>query len=99
MKCARCKKEITHKYGIDLCTKCLSRKKVQDPLVYRARGVYNRTGKESYLTNAWRRTRAEAESDIRVFGRDYTKLRIVTIDRYKYANAHPHQKNPYPRIN
>ena len=33
-------------------------------LVYRARGYYIPTGKESYVTTVWRRTKEEAEEDI-----------------------------------
>ena len=69
----------------------MNRKKVRnmDPLVYRARGIYNGTGNEVYLTNVWRRTLAEAESDIRVYGKQhYTKCRIVKLNKIDYANKH-----------
>jgi tetratricopeptide (TPR) repeat protein len=55
---------------------------------YRARGFYTRTGRESFLTTLWRRTRAEAEQDVRHYGRGYTNVRIVTITAQEHANRY-----------
>lgn len=35
--------------------------------IYRARGRYNPTGRESWVTTVWRRNREEAEDDLKFF--------------------------------
>jgi len=67
-------------------------------IVYRARGVYKGTGRETWVTTCWRRSRAEAQSDLKTYGHRFTHPKIKTLDYMKYANQHSHQKNPYPRI-
>jgi len=55
---------------------------------YRARGFHLRSFRSSYLTTVWRRTREEAEQDIRVFGNGYTNLRVVSITAQEYADKY-----------
>lgn len=47
---------------------------------YRAKGLYTPTNKRSYITTKWRNTKAQAQEDIELYGRDYTNIEIVEID-------------------
>ena len=75
------------------------RMKMNDKL-YRGRGIYEGTGKESYITTVWRRSEQEVNDDIKMFGTRYKNPRIVEMDLIKHLNSNRarRQKNPYPRI-
>jgi hypothetical protein len=62
--------------------------------VYRARGRYTGTGRESWITKSWRRTEDSAKSDIIMFGNRYTHTSIKKLNYIAYANKHKH----YPKI-
>lgn len=50
---------------------------------YRAKGIYLKTGRDSFLTNVWRKTREEAEEDIKLYGDKRYKegsLRVVEAE-------------------
>ena len=57
--------------------------------MYRARGKYDLSNRESWVTNRWRRTKAEAELDVKVFttGR-YKDVKIIEKDYNKYIKKH-----------
>jgi len=48
--------------------------------MYRARGVYEGTSRDSWLTTVWRRSKEEASSDIVAFGRRHKGTRVVEED-------------------
>ena len=63
--------------------------------IYRARGHYKPTNRESYVTTVWRREKEDAEQDIRVFTKhnpDWEKVKIVKEDFDEYIKKH--QKLP-----
>ena len=66
--------------------------------IFRARGTYSGTGKESYITNVWRRSKEEAQSDIDTLntGR-YTNTKIIERDWANFVNARSKLKHPLPR--
>jgi len=49
--------------------------------IYRARGKYDLSNKDSWVTTVWRRTKKEAEDDLKMFtpGR-YKNIRVVEED-------------------
>ncbi len=52
--------------------------------IYRARGFYKPTGRKSWLTTVWRRSRTEAISDISAFGRNYINTKIVSFNQSEW---------------
>ena len=49
---------------------------------YRARGVYLKTGRDSFLTTIWRKTREEAEKDITLYGdKSYKEGSLRVVER------------------
>ena len=57
--------------------------------IYRARGIYEPTGRNAWLTNVWRRTYQEAQSDITAFAYDrYTNVRVVTMEYDDYLKKY-----------
>ena len=66
--------------------------------IYRARGYYKPTKRESYVTTVWRRNKEDAEQDVRVFTRyndDWKDVRIVEEGYDEYLKKHQR----LPRLN
>lgn len=74
--------------------------------LYRARGIFTRTGRESYLTNVWRMSSGEAVDDIKMsFPGMWHNVRVVEKDLYEHLNRKKkfngiqmHVKHPWGRV-
>lgn len=65
--------------------------------IYRAKGTYIPTGKTSYLTNVWRRSKDEAEEDKKIMGDRFKNVNIESKDWIDFVNSRSKLKHPLPR--
>ena len=58
--------------------------------LYRPRGVYNKTKRDSWITTVWYRSRADAEEAVEAFGakRRYSDIRIVSSSNRHYKGKY-----------
>lgn len=61
--------------------------------VYRAKGIYEGTGRPSWISTGWYKDKKDAMDSARIFGR-HTNVQIMKLDYIKYAN----KKGHYPKI-
>lgn len=57
------------------------------PTRYRARGKYDLSNRESWVTTVWRETKQEAEQDARAWGNRYTGLRVVSKKKWSLKKS------------